>query len=148
MEWKCIFPLCKNAKIYISMRLICLPYYWINIPRFHAAITIFTRTSTCLGSWDSKGVLNNINKHKIPIIIRFHLLNIFTYLKTLLFYLLSALIYIWHFQVEYGSQEEKLLHWFKLCIQDLKKNPISTWKCHIYISMSTLPYMFNDYQNV
>ncbi len=25
---------------------------------------------------------------------------------------------MWHFQVEYGSQGRKLLHWFKLCIND------------------------------
>ncbi len=30
---------------------------------------------------------------------------------------------MWHFQVEYGSWGEKLLHWFKLCIHDL----IRTW---------------------
>ncbi len=26
---------------------------------------------------------------------------------------------MWHFQVEYGSWGEKLLHWFKLCIYNL-----------------------------
>ncbi len=28
---------------------------------------------------------------------------------------------MWHFQVEYGSRGEKVLHWFKLCIHDLTR---------------------------
>ncbi len=28
---------------------------------------------------------------------------------------------MWHFQVEYGSRGEKLLHWFKFCIHNLTR---------------------------
>ncbi len=31
----------------------------------------------------------------------------------------KPILYMWHFQVEYRTWGEKLLHWFKLCIHDL-----------------------------
>ncbi len=36
-----------------------------------------------------------------------------------MFRIMQHWLHMWHFQVEYGSRGEKLLHWFKLYINDL-----------------------------